>query len=128
MKLLPTSLLVGRPAFAVLALLGGAALPAAAHDYPTAERVIYVQDCMNEHAGPPAFEMIHKCSCVIDRIARELTLDEYTSLSTAAKATTIGGERGNYIRDTEGLQKDIRRFRTLQAEAKKGCFIQAPIR
>lgn len=125
MKLLPR--LTCLPAFAALALLG-TALPAAAHDYPTAERVMYVQDCMNEHAGPPAFEMIHKCSCVIDRIARELTLDEYTSLSTAAKATSIGGERGNYIRDTESLQKDIRRFRTLQADAKKGCFIQAPIR
>ncbi len=123
MKLLPP-LPARRPALAALALLGAAALPAAAHDYPTAERVMYVQDCMNEHAGPPAFEMIHKCSCVIDRIARELTLDEYTTLSTAAKATSIGGERGNYIRDTEMLQKDIRRYRTLQAEAKKGCFIQ----
>ena len=115
-------------AAAVLALLGFAALPAAAHDYPTAERVLYVQDCMNEHAGPPAYEMIHKCSCVIDRIARDLKYDDYLEMSTATKATSIGGERGNVIRDTEKLQEEIRRYRKLQADAKKGCFIQAPVR
>jgi hypothetical protein len=90
--------------------------------------VLYVQDCMNEHAGPPAYEMIHKCSCVIDRIARDLKYDDYLEMSTATKATSIGGERGNVIRDTEKLQEEIRRYRKLQADAKKGCFIQAPVR
>jgi hypothetical protein len=125
---LPPPISARRHALVVLALLGAAALPAAAHDYPTAERVLYVQDCMNEHAGPPAYEMIHKCSCVIDRIARDLKYDDYLEMSTATKATSIGGERGNVIRDTEKLQEEIRRYRKLQADAKKGCFIQAPVR
>lgn len=126
--MLPPPTSARRHALVVLALLGAAALPAAAHDYPTAERVLYVQDCMNEHAGPPAYEMIHKCSCVIDRIARDLKYDDYLEMSTATKATSIGGERGNVIRDTEKLQEEIRRYRKLQADAKKGCFIQAPVR
>ncbi len=108
---------------AALALGLALAAPALAHDYPTADRVIYVQECMDEHPGP-AFEMLNKCSCTIDRIARDLAYDDFVSLSTAAKATSIGGERGNVIRDTEQLQKDIRRFRALQTEAKKACFIR----
>jgi hypothetical protein len=52
--------------------------------------------------------------------------DEYVDLSTAAKATTIGGERGGYIRDSEKLQTDIKRYKALQAKVNKGCFIGPP--
>ena len=38
--------------------------------------------------------------------------------------TAIGGERGNTIRDTEMLQKQIKRYRELQTEAKKSLLHQ----
>ena len=98
----------------------GAQTPA--HDYPTNERVIFVQACMRDHPGGH-YEMLSKCSCAIDAVARQLPFEAYTSMSTAANANTIGGERGSYIRDTESLQVDIRKFRALTAQAKKGCFI-----
>jgi hypothetical protein len=100
------------------------ALPASVfgYDYPTADRVVYVQACMREHPGGH-YEMLNKCSCVLDTIAREVPYDDYVTMSTAANATSIGGERGSYIRDTETLQVQIRKFRELQAGAKKGCFI-----
>lgn len=100
------------------------ALPAAApaHDYPTAERVLYVQACMRDNPGGH-YEMLNKCSCVIDAIARDVPFDDYTTMSTASNALTIGGERGSYIRDTEPLQQQIRKFRQLQAQARKSCMI-----
>jgi len=49
--------------------------------------------------------------------------DQFDEMSTAAKATTIGGERGSTIRDAEGLQAEIRKFRQLQAQARKSCMI-----
>lgn len=104
------------------ALLLATALPAAAHDYPTADRVIYVQDCMKQHPGH-YYEMINKCSCVLDRLASELSFDDFTTMSTATNANSIGGERGNSIRDAEAMQVEIKRFRDLQAAAKKSCFI-----
>jgi hypothetical protein len=107
---------------AALALLGVAA-PAQAHDYPTVERVIYVQACMRDHPGP-AFEMVNKCSCAIDRIAEQIIFDDYVSLSTVANAITIGGERGAVLRDAEPMQELARKFRKLNAEAKKSCFIR----
>lgn len=108
---------------AALAVLGVlAAAPARAHDYPTVDRVAYVQSCMRDHPGP-YYEMVNKCSCVLDTIARELPFDDFVSLSTATNANSIGGERGAYIRDVEVLQQQIRRFRQLQSQALKSCMV-----
>ncbi|WP_260602454.1 hypothetical protein [Variovorax sp. MHTC-1] len=110
----------------LLCLLG---LPMAVHaaspanDFPTVDRVLYVQECMAAHPGAGTFEMINKCSCALDALAKEVKYANYVQLSTASKATTIGGERGGYIRDSEQLQADIKRYRALQAKVKKGCFI-----
>lgn len=93
-----------------------------AYNYPTADRVVYVQECMQQHPGPQ-FEMLSKCSCTLDRLAKKIPLDQFTTMSTATNASSIGGERGNTIRDTEMLQKEIKRFRELQSVAKKSCFI-----
>ena len=97
---------------------------AAAHDYPTAARVEYVQACMRDHPGA-YYEMLNKCSCVLDRLAGDIPYDDFVSMSTATNANSIGGERGNTIRDTEPLQKQIREFRKLQAAAREGCFIRS---
>ena len=104
---------------ATLAAAWGAAL---ANDFPTVDRVLYVQECMRANPGPN-FEMVNKCSCALDALAREVKFDDYTQMSTAAKATSIGGERGSYIRDTETLQTQIKRYRELQAKARSGCFL-----
>ncbi|HMZ01339.1 MAG TPA: hypothetical protein PLW24_18895 [Burkholderiaceae bacterium] len=91
-------------------------------EFPTVDRVLYVQECMRAHPGPH-YEMVNKCACALERLAGELSFDDYVSLSTAANATSIGGERGGVIRDSEALQADVRRYRTLQAKVKKSCFI-----
>jgi len=110
---------IARACWLAAALL---ALPAWAHDYPTADRVIYVQSCMRDYPGSH-YEMLNKCSCVLDRIAREVPFDQYMTMSTAANANSIGGERGSYIRDVEALQVQIRKFRQLQAKARESCMI-----
>lgn len=104
------------------AMAGGVTAPASAHDYPTPDRVVFVNECMRQHPGH-YYEMLNKCSCTLDKLASQLKFDEFDSMVTATAANSIGGERGNTIRDTEPLQKEIRRFRELQAAAKKSCFI-----
>jgi hypothetical protein len=96
--------------------------PALAHDYPTADRVVYVEACMRDHPGPH-YEMVSKCSCALDTIARQLSYDQFVTMTTATNAVTIGGERGSYIRDVESLQQQVRDFRKIQEQAMKGCFI-----
>jgi hypothetical protein len=101
--------------------------PAQAHDYPTAERVVYVQACMRDHPGPH-YEMLNKCSCALDAIARDVPYDDFVDMSTATNANSIGGERGSTIRDAEPLQVMIRKFRQIQTAAKKSCLINLEAR
>ncbi|MBQ0960662.1 hypothetical protein KAK06_17030 [Ideonella sp. 4Y11] len=108
-------------AAACATLLG--ALPAhAANDFPTVARVLYVHECMRDHPGAH-FEMVNKCACALDKLAEQISFDEYETLSTEANATTIGGERGAYLRENEGVQTAVRRYRKLQTEVKKACFV-----
>lgn len=111
----------------LLAALLAGAQPAAAqqavNDFPTVDRVAYVQECMRNNPGP-SFEMVNKCSCAVDYLAREVKYEEYVEMQTIANAMTIGGERGNELRDNESLKPKVKRWRELQAKALQGCFIQ----
>ena len=116
--------MISSRACAALALTALALLPARAmaFEYPTSGRVVYVEQCMAENPGPH-YEMVAKCSCVLDHIMQSTPYDDFVTMQTATDANTIAGERGNAIRDAEDLQKEIRTFRTLQETAKKSCFI-----
>ncbi|MCA0175149.1 MAG: hypothetical protein LCH73_02500 [Proteobacteria bacterium] len=108
------------------ALLAAGAAHAAArdNDFPTNERVQYVLECMANNPGSQ-FEMVSKCSCALDKMAEELSYEQYLTLSTEFKAATIGGERGAVIRDNNTAQKDARRYRDLQKKVQSACFINA---
>jgi hypothetical protein len=106
-----------------LSIAAHAAPPA--NDFPTQDRVLYVQECMvaHEHPGANNFEMVSKCSCALDALAREITYSKYVEMSTAAKAFPMAGERGNVVRDSDQMRADIKRYRALQAKANQGCFL-----
>ena len=103
----------------------GAAAPARANDFPTVDRVLYVQECVRNNPGPH-YEMINKCSCALDRLASEVKFSDYVNMSTIVNATSIGGERGGQLRDNETVKPQIARYRDLQAKARKACFIGPP--
>lgn len=104
-----------------LALLVGCA-SVYANDFPTLDRVLYVQECIRNHPGP-MFEMTSKCACALDTIAAEVKHEEYVTMSTIAKAMSIGGERGNSIRDAPSLEPQLKRYRALESKAQRACFI-----
>jgi hypothetical protein len=106
-----------------LATAAAAAPAANINAYPTSERVVFVEACMRDHPGPH-YEMLNKCSCTLDRLAESLPFDDFVTMSTAANASSIGGERGGVIRDSEPLQQQVRRFRQMQAAAQKSCMLQ----
>ena len=114
MKTLPRFL-----ASAALLALSGVA---AANDFPTVDRVLYVQECMKANPGPQ-FEMVNKCSCALDAIAREVKYDDFVNMQTIVNAISIGGERGGELRDNETIKPQIKRYRELQAKVQQGCFI-----
>ncbi len=98
-----------------------------ANDFPTVDRVVYVQECMRAHPGPQ-FEWTSKCSCALDALAKDVKYDDYVTMSTVSKALSIGGERGGAIRDAPSLQPQAKRYRELQAKAETSCFIQPEVK
>ena len=122
-SLAPASTLARVVALATSVLLVGAG-PASArdNDFPTIDRVLYVQECVRSHPGGH-YEMVNKCACALDRVAAEVRFDDYVQMNTAANATSIGGERGGYIRENEPMQDLVKRYRALQTRVKKACFV-----
>jgi hypothetical protein len=112
---------ISRPLIAGCTLIAAAA-NALANDFPTVERVIYVQECMKANPGPQ-YEMLNKCSCALDTLAREVRFEDYSGMVTIVNAMSIGGERGNQLRDNESLKPQVKRYRDLQAQVQKACFI-----
>lgn len=94
------------------------------HDYPTIARVEYVQDCLRKTGGAAA--NLYKCACVIDRIAEQLSYDDYVEADTFAKYSGLAGERGSVFRDPEGGKEKAKLFRTVEAEAYGACGLAEP--
>ncbi|WP_341647378.1 hypothetical protein [Thauera humireducens] len=95
-------------------VLAGVMLPATAvqaNDFPTLDRVLWVHECMREHPDGGHYEMVSKCSCALDRIAGQMSHEQYMAMKTSSDARSIGGERGGYIRANKQEQKSCARIR-----------------
>jgi hypothetical protein len=99
-----------------------AALPAAAHDYPTATLADYVFGCMASNGQ--SLEALEKCACSIDVIASIIPYDEYVEGETVLRMRQVrgGGEKMDLFRDTAMAKEAIDRLRSAQIEAELRCF------
>lgn len=103
-----------------------AMLPASAfadQGYPTADRVEWVLACMQQ-SDKGGYELVHKCSCAIDAIAKKMKYEDYVEFSTAARGQTMRGERGNEFREPEGVKGMANKYKKIQTEAKEQCFVK----
>ena len=94
-----------------------------ANDFPTVDRVLYVNECMRANPGPH-FEMVNKCSCALDRLAGEVKFDDYVTMTTIVNAISIGGERGAQVRDAKVSQDMAKKFRSIEKKAENQCFLR----
>lgn len=95
-----------------------------ANDFPTLERVQFVEACMRDHPDRPRQEMLYKCSCALDNIAEEVDYDEFVELATANDAGQIAGERGTQVRESAQGRAMTKKYKDLRAKAFKSCFIE----
>ena len=96
----------------------------AGNDFPTIDRVMFVENCMRDHPDRPRQEMLYKCSCALDAIASQVAYDDFVELSTALDAGQIAGERGAAVRESTEGRDMAKRFRSIRAKAFSGCLIQ----
>ena len=108
-------------AAAAFAVAAGAAGSAFAYDYPTADRVQYVLECMYRNGGSSVY--VYKCSCALDSIAQKFTYDEWIDASTIARYQTMPGEGMGLFRDSPEERAAAKRYRDAEADAKKLCGV-----
>lgn len=90
------------------------------HDYPTAIRADYVFACMA--ANGQTYEILQKCSCSIDYIAKRLAFSDYEQAETILRIQQDAGQRGVFYKEAQWAKDRLDKFNTLQAESTLACF------
>jgi hypothetical protein len=116
--------LVAGAAMALSAALAAAQdEPKGGLDYPTIERVQFVEFCVREHSDRPRQEMLYKCSCAMDKIIAQMPYEEYVDASTAYFAGQVAGERGVGVRESTVGHTLADRYRAAHRAAMKDCLV-----
>ena len=99
-----------------------AAIPAHAHNYPTAALADYVFGCMASNGQTP--QVLEQCSCSIDVIASIIPYEDYEAGETVLRMRQVrgGGEKMDLFRETTVARDAVDRLRRAQIEAELRCF------
>ena len=89
-------------------------------DYPTSAKVDYVLACMA--ANGETREMLDRCSCSIDKIAANLTYEEYVEADTVLQVQQSVGTRGIFFRESAWAKKITEKLSRAQALSTLNCF------
>ncbi len=101
---------------------------ALANDFPTQARVEFVLACMNLEGGQ-SYDTLYPCVCMIDRIASQISYEDYTTAETLSFLYSTPGERGGIFRDAAPEARSrIEQFQTLHEEAEATCFVSGKSR
>jgi PBP1b-binding outer membrane lipoprotein LpoB len=101
--------------------------PAAAtptNDFPTLTRVEYVLSCMKEKGGNNYDNMYH-CVCAVDRIAANMSHEDFLQAETFETNKSLGGERGGAFRDplqVPALGDKVKKLKAVLDDANTTCF------
>lgn len=90
------------------------------NDYPTVARADYVFGCMS--ANGQSRDMLDRCACSIDHIARLLPYDDYVRAETVLRTVQVGGEKVAPLRSSARHKKIVADMRRAQIEADILCF------
>ena len=94
-------------------------------DYPTLDRVLFVERCAQEYPDRPRHEILYKCVCVFDQIASTIPYESFDALETSQLASSIKGERGRLMRQS-AVKQQASRYRSALDEARQSCLLPPP--
>lgn len=106
-------------ALAVLATLPGVC---AANDFPTQARVEFVLACMNERGGQ-SYDTLYPCVCVIDKIAENMSYEEFAEAQVFWQLRSTPGERGGVFRDPEQAESLTAKLEAAIERAERSCVV-----
>ena len=82
-------------------------------------RVEYVNECIGQNGGTLA--ALYQCSCAIDKLAAQLSYDDFVEAGTYAKYAALPGEGGGIFRDSTEAKDRAKLYRELEGEARRSC-------
>jgi hypothetical protein len=94
-----------------------------ANDYPTRDRVEYVLNCVAKHGGLSYINQ-YACGCKIDKIAEQLSFQEFDEARTFTMLYSTAGEKGAVFRDPKQSKILRDRLKEAEAAAEKACFVK----
>lgn len=93
------------------------------NDFPTRDRVDYVLECVAKHGGLTYISQ-YACGCKIDKIAEQMSFEDYEAARTFGQMQKTPGENGAPFRDPK-QSKDLRgQLKEVEAAAEKACFVK----
>ncbi len=101
-------------------LLLGISSVVTANDYPTAERVEYVLNCLQD-LGRNSMDDLQTCSCRIDSIASEMPFETYNYAVTYERNKRMTGEKGSVFRDNKAGKKFAKQLAGVKEKAGGRC-------
>ncbi len=110
----------------IVLLLGSACASGAfANDFPTQARVEFVLSCMEAHGGQ-SYDTLYPCICSIDKVAGQVSFEEYAAVETLTFLWSTPGERGGVFRDASpNSRKRIKHLAAVVDAAQSSCFVTA---
>lgn len=97
---------------------------ATANDFPTLDRVRFVQECMALE-NSAKYETLYACSCTLDKMAAEMNYDEFVEADSYVRMRNMRGERGGLFRNSDERARTVRKhFHDVKSRAKASCFPQ----
>lgn len=103
----------------VIALWSTAAV---ANDFPTLDRVRFVQECMALE-NSTKYETLYACSCMLDKMAAEISYDRFIEADSYMRMRNMRGERGGLFRSSDERARNVRKhFLGVKARAEASCF------
>ena len=94
-------------------------------NFPTIDRVLYVNECIREHGG--GLDSLYKCSCVMDYFIENLTYEEFDNMDASSHGINTTGERSAIWRDPKGVRDGINRLMDVKSLAKKKCNLKGEL-
>ncbi len=92
-------------------------------DYPTIDRVIFVNECMQSNGAN--LDTMYKCSCVMDQLTQTLSYDQFSDGDVATHGANTMGERSGLFRDPEHVRGNAKTLTSAKADAAKACNFNA---
>ncbi len=91
------------------------------NDFPTLTRVEYVMSCMQEKGGKN-YDNLYHCVCAVDKIAANMSHEQFMQAQTFETNKNLAGERGGVFRDPPQSKVLRDKLKSVSDEAIAACF------